>query len=293
MTKNVKLSIIAGVVISAVIIAGVILYAYNTNKQLAEFTQQYELEKEALEEEYSQLAIQYEGYKLNVNNDSLADKLENERQKVQRLVEELKTTKATNALRINELKKELSTVRGVLRSYVAQVDSLNRVNEELEKENKRVKQQYQAASQSAQELKKQKEVLTQQVSRAAKLDAVAIKVEALNKRQKATDKISRAEKIRVSFQIAKNITAEPGEKEIYFRIMQPDGDVLIKNYSNVFEYENSKINYSMRRLIEYTGEEMEVTAYWDIEEVLFPGEYRVDIFADGNMIGKKSFKLEK
>ena len=236
MTKNVKLSIIAGVVISAVIIAGVILYAYNTNKQLAEFTQQYELEKEALEEEYSQLAIQYEGYKLNVNNDSLADKLENERQKVQRLVEELKTTKATNALRINELKKELSTVRGVLRSYVAQVDSLNRVNEELEKENKRVKQQYQAASQSAQELKKQKEVLTQQVSRAAKLDAVAIKVEALNKRQKATDKISRAEKIRVSFQIAKNITAEPGEKEIYFRIMQPDGDVLIKNYSNVFEY---------------------------------------------------------
>ena len=51
--------------------------------------------------------------------------------------------------------------------------------------------------------------------------------------------------------------------------------------------------YSMKKIIEYEGEEVAVTLYWDIEEFLSPGTYRVDIFADGNHIGKKSFTLEE
>ncbi len=277
MTKNVKIGIAAISVVVLMIIAGIAYYAYNAKKQLESFSQQYELEKEALEEEYTQLAIQYEGYKLNVDNDSLTDKLETERQKVQRLVEELRTTKATNARRINELKKELSTVRTVLRSYVIQVDSLNRVNEQLEKENLRVRQQFHAASQTAAVLKKEKEVLTKQVDLASKLDAVNINIAAQTKRNKKTEKISRAEKIKITFRLAKNITVEPGEKEIFYRIMKPDQDILIKNTANMFNYESSKINYSICRMIEYQGEEMEVTAFWEIEEMLFAGQYRVVI----------------
>ncbi len=209
MNKNVKLWIAVGAGAAAIII-GIIIYIYKTNKQLAEITEQYAIEKEELQEEYSQLAIQYEGYKLNVNNDSLIDKLENERLKVQRLVEELKTTKASNARRINELKKELSTVRSVLRTYVMQVDSLNRLNAQLTEENRVVTQKYQAATQSANQLKKEKEVLTQRVNLASKLEAVGVSAEALNKRNKKTDKISKAEKIKICFTLAKNVTAPIG-----------------------------------------------------------------------------------
>ena len=292
MEKKTKLWI--GIGVGALIIIGgaIAFYISASHKRLAELTEQYEIEKEELEEEYSQLAIQYEGYKLNVNNDSLIDKLENERLKVQRLVEELKTTKATNARRINELKKELSTVRAVLRTYVAQVDSLNRLNAQLVEENKEVHRKYQAATQTATELKKQKEQLTQQVTLASKLDAVAINVEAQTKRNKKTSKISKAEKIKISFTIAKNVTAEVGSKDIYIRIMKPDNDALVKNRSDLFRYENQEINYSIRKNIEYEGEEVNVTMYWTIEEYLSPGTYRVDIFADGNLIGKKEFTLE-
>lgn len=292
MEKKTKLWAAIGTAALLLIGGAVVFYISSTRKQLAELTAQYEIEKEELEEEYSQLAIQYEGYKLNVNNDSLIDKLENERMKVQRLVEELKTTKATNARRINELKKELSTVRSVLRSYVAQVDSLNRLNAQLVEENKEVHRKYQAVTQTATELKKQKEQLSQQVTLAAKLDAVAIAVEAQNKRNKKTTKISKAEKIKISFTIAKNVTAEVGEKTIFVRIMKPDNDVLVKNRNDVFAYENQDINYSIRKNIEYEGEEVAVTMYWQIEEYLYPGTYRVDIFADGNLIGKKNFSLE-
>lgn len=292
---NNKTKLWAGIGIGALLLIGgaITFYILSTHKRLAELTEQYEIEKEELEEEYSQLAIQYEGYKLNVNNDSLIDKLENERLKVQRLVEELKTTKATNARRINELKKELATVRNVLRSYVAQVDSLNRLNAQLVEENKEVHRKYQAATQTATELKKQKEQLSQQVTLAAKLDAVAIAAEAQTKRNKRTEKISKAEKIKITFTIAKNVTAEVGEKTIYLRIMKPDNDVLVKNRNDIFHYENQDINYSIRKIIEYDGEEVAVTMYWPIEEYLYPGTYRVDIFADGNLIGKKEFTLEK
>ncbi|MEG1587071.1 MAG: hypothetical protein RR346_09355 [Bacteroidales bacterium] len=290
-----KTKLWAGIGIGALLLIGgaIAYYISFTHKQLADLTEQYEIEKEELEEEYSQLAIQYEGYKLNVNNDSLTDKLENERLKVQRLVEELKTTKATNARRISELKKELATVRNVLRSYVAQVDSLNRLNAQLVEENKEVHRKYQAATQTATELKKQKEHLSQQVTLASKLDAVAIVAEAQTKRNKRTEKISKADKIKITFTIAKNVTAEVGEKEIYVRIMKPDNDALVKNRNDIFTYENQDINYSIRKMIEYEGEEVAVTMYWPIEEYLYPGNYRIDIFADGNLIGKKSFTLEK
>ena len=48
----------------------------------------------------------------------------------------------------------------------------------------------------------------------------------------------------------------------------------------------------MKKMIEYEGEDVRVTMYWNIEEYLSPGTYRVDIFADGNLIGKKSFELK-
>ena len=48
----------------------------------------------------------------------------------------------------------------------------------------------------------------------------------------------------------------------------------------------------MKKEIEYTGEEMEVEMYWDIEEFLQAGTYRLYIFVDGVMIGSGSYEFE-
>ena len=96
----------------------------------------------------------------------------------------------------------------------------------------------------------------------------------------------------LDFTIAKNITATTGEKTIYVRITTPDGNTLTKNSSNVFAYEDREINYSIKKYIEYTGEEQAITLYWDIEEFLQAGKYIVHIFADGNMIGYNSFDIK-
>jgi len=280
-------------------ILGVAIYLIiSQHNEMNDFKTQIAIEEErrALEAEYANLAFEYdqfEGSKMYINNDTLIKQLENEKLKVQRLLEELRTTKASNAQRINELKKELSTLRSVMKGYLIQIDSLNSLNQKLEKENKIVNTKYQEAAKTASLLQKDKEELTHQVTLASKLDAVAISVKTLNKREKETSKIDRIENIQINFLIAKNITAKPGERYIYIRIVKPDNDVLVKNMDNVFSYEDSEINYSMRKLIAYDSEETAVDMYWKVEEFLTPGTYKVEIFADGDLIGKKSFSLTK
>ena len=264
---------------------------------MTEFKTQVAIEEErrALEAEYANLAFEYdqfEGSKMYINNDTLIQQLENEKQKVKRLLEELKTTKASNAKRIEELKNELNTLRSVMKGYLIQIDSLNHLNQKLEKENKIVKSKYQEAEKTASQLKKDKEELTHQVTLASKLDAVAISVKTLNNKGKETTKIKKIEHIQINFLIAKNITANPGERNVYARIIKPDNDVLIKNRNDLFMYEDSEINFSIKKLIAYENEETPVDMYWQVKEFLDPGTYKVEIFADGDMIGKKSFTIE-
>lgn len=279
-------------------ILGVALYfIISQQNEMNNFKTQVAIEEErrALEAEYANLAFEYdqfEGSKMYINNDTLIKQLENEKLKVQRLLEELRTTKASNAQRIEELKKELSTLRSVMKGYLIQIDSLNALNQKLTKENKIVNSKYQEAAKTASLLQKDKEELTHQVTLASKLDAVGIVVKTLNSKGKETSKIKKIENIQVNFLIAKNVTAQPGERYVYVRIIKPDGDVLIKNRDNLFAYEDSEINFSMKRLITYDNEETAVELYWKVEEFLDPGTYKVEIFADGNMIGKKSFSIE-
>ena len=293
-TKEVnKLSLLIVVVIVLVLgIAGAGYYIYHQQQQMGDLMESFNLEKEALEDEYNELSLQYEGYKFSVGNDSLIALLSTEQAKVQRLLEELRTVKATNAKEIARLKKELATLRKIMRNYVQQIDSLNRENEQLNVEKKAAVQKYQQATSQAATLKKEKEKLTERVTLASRLDATDIQVTPVNSRGKLAKRIKNMQQFVLTFKIAKNITAPVGEKTVYVRLMKPDDDILMKNRSNVFPFEGKEIGYSMKKLIEYEGEEVAVTMYWDIEEFLSAGTYRVDIFADGNLIGRNNFTLK-
>ena len=292
-TKEInKMSLlIMAVVVLLLIIAGASYYIFHQKQQMEDLEQAYVLDKESLEDEFNELSLQYEGYKFNIGNDSLLNLLSTEQAKVQRLQEELRTVKATNTKEIARLKKELQTLRKIMRNYVVQIDSLNRANEQLKVEKNEAVKKYKQASSTATTLKKEKEKLTERVTLASRLDATGINVTPVNGRGKKG--IKKMEQFGVDFRIGKNITAPVGEKTIYVRIMKPDDDILLKSRADVFTFEGKEINYSMKKLVEYDGEELPVTMYWNIEEFLSPGTYRVDIFADGNLIGRKSFTLEK
>ena len=285
--------LILAVIVLIAIIAGAAYYIFHQQQQMDEMTQSFDLEKEMMADDLNELSLQYEGYKFSVSNDSLVALLTTEQAKVQRLMEELRTVKSTNAKEIARLKKELATLRKIMRNYVIQIDSLNRANEQLKVEKNEAVKKYRQASTTAASLKREKEKLTERVTLASKLDATSISVTPVNSRGKLAKRIKKMEQFVINFKIAKNVTAPVGEKVIYVRIMKLDDDILVKSRGDVFTFEGKDINYSMKKMIEYEGEEVPVTMYWNIEEFLSPGTYRVDIFADGNLIGQRSFTLEE
>ena len=77
----------------------------------------------------------------------------------------------------------------------------------------------------------------------------------------------------------------------YVRIATPTGQVLTQG--GTFHFENRQLEFSIRKDIEYTGEEQKVQVWWDVAETLSAGTYRVDIFADGHNIGGTTLAFEK
>lgn len=291
MKKNTLIGIIGVLLIAA--LAGVTYLLFNEKQANREMQEEFKLEKEDLENDYSNFVQQYDELKMTVANDSLAQLLEQEQLKTQRLLEELRTVKTTNATEIRRLKNELATLRKVMVGYVNQIDSLNRLTEQQRVQIAEVTEKYEQASRQVSSLSEERKTLTKQVTLAAQLDATNISVFPQNKRGKEAKKVKDVQKLRVNFTIARNITAQAGEKTVYIRISKPDNDVLTKDRNDTFTYENRQLAYSIKKYIEYTGEEQAITVYWDVNEVLYAGNYRVDIFADGNLIGSGSFALSK
>ena len=249
-----------------------------------------ELDKQEMENEYERFALQYSEMKTQINNDSIIQQLTEEQMKTQQLLEELKRVKASDAREIARLKKELATVRAVLRDYVMQIDSLNRLNESLKQENTTVKAELEQRNQQVAGLNSEKASLSQKVAIAAQLDATNISLQLLNKRGKDAKKLKDCTQMKTSFVITKNVTASNGNRTVYVRIQNPGGNVL--GGGGTFPFENRQLEASAKKTIEYTGEETPVTVYWNVSQMLEAGEYRVSVFADGNMIGSRTFTFK-
>lgn len=290
-TKIVLISLVAALAIVSVLLVWMNLQQKTEMKEMVELM---EFEKEQLEDEYEELAIQFDGYQTqDIHNDSLVELLSQEKQRVQDLLEELRITKVTNARRIAELKKELATVRQVMVSYVHQIDSLDRTNKRLVAENQQVKQQYQEAARQAKQLEKERTQLAEVVSRASMLEINHFQMTPLNKRDRKTSIYNQIQKLQFDYTVGRNITNKPGMKTLYMRITRPDGEVMQKSVNDVFSFENSEIAYSVSKDFEYAGEEISGSLYWLVEEILQIGWYNADFFVDGELIGSFPFQIKR
>ncbi len=260
-------------------------------QKMEELQELAEINKLEMQNEYEDFARQYRELQTQITNDSLIAQLEKEQKRAEELLAELQRTRKDDAAEILRLKKELATLRAILRNYVMQIDSLNSINKELAHENENLKEQNAQQTEHISALSTEKETLSDKVAIAAQLNATNIVCTPRKKRKdKETNKAKDVRRFEISFNIARNVTAQTGMKSVYVRIGTPTGNVLTQG--GTFTYENRELPYSIRKDVEYMGEEMNVTVYWDVTETLSAGAYRVDIFADGQLIGSSGFSLK-
>ncbi len=286
-----KDKIFVGVLIAlAVILIALTVVFFIQRAENKRHVNEITVEKNNLKTELQDLSLEYQN--LQTDNDTLKGKLADEQEKINQLIEKMRIFRDNSYSEISKYKKEVTTLKTVLRSYIVQIDSLNRLNEALLAENKQVKKQMNWAKERASELEKKTEKMQVTISKAATLEAIDFTVYPVNKKDRKIQKYSKAKKLKAEFKLRKNITAKRGTRSLYLRIQGPDESVLVSKTQGTFKHKGSKIIYTATRDIEFEGDELEVAIYWDNDGSLAKGKYTADLFSKENHIGTTTFYLK-
>ncbi|MFY9151573.1 MAG: hypothetical protein WAO52_06155 [Prolixibacteraceae bacterium] len=279
------------IMLSAVLIVIVVFFfvQHNENRRILSALN---MEKESIQSELNSMMVNYDS--IHTNNETLQSELEGAQTKVKDLLLEVGQIKKVSYDQIAQYRQEVTTLRGIMKNYIIQVDSLNRRNELLMAENVQVKEDFAESKSKNLQLEKEKEHLQEKIKVAQQLEANELVAMGINRRGKEAESARRAEQIRVSFTLSKNVTAPRGNKMIYVRIQKPNQVLFQQSPNDLFQFEDLKIPYSAKREVNYEGNLLPVNIFWDNMGVEFmEGEYTVDVFADGNNIGTTKFLMKR
>lgn len=254
-----------------------------------------------LTNEFNQLNAdfnQYEGQQIYLKNDSLVQKYNAARMKVEGLIRELNAEKkshnkdmAASRAKIKQLEGEIATLKGIVRHYLEEIKRLGEENAGLKKEIEQVQQRNEQLSTQVTQTTASNEQLTQTVKLAKKLNITGLSLTPYNKKGKREKNVTKARQLGVSFTVSPNNTAAPGMKDFYVRIISPEGSLLTSGGG--FSYDGKTLGASAHRAVEYANEEIPVSVYWDVNTTLTPGDYTVEVFCDGYRLGSRHVTLKK
>lgn len=277
-------------VIVLVVLIGFMAWLLYDKKQEAEKLEEVTGEKMELIEQFQNLSTEYEY--LKTDNDSMNNLLTLKQEEIQKMITELNRTRANNAAVINQYKKELGTLRDVLKSYIVQVDSLNQANIVLREENVQARARITRVETQLQEEIKIKEDLTVQVQLGSQIVAEALQALPINQRGRDVNRIGRVDKIKVCFTLKRNAIAKPGERTVFLRIIRPDNLVLTTSANNMFMIGNEPMVYSAARNVVYENVDIDMCIFWDNDGSLIQGNYKAEIYTDGVLLGTAGFSLK-
>lgn len=246
-------------------------------------------EKFQLINEFEDLSLEYDA--LQTDNENMNAELETRQEEITKLIEELNRTRINNTARINEYRSELGTLRDVLKSYIVQVDSLNRDNIRLREENIKVRQQAVVAETQLEQEIKVKEELSERVDLGSRLMVENLEAISINRRGRETDRIGRVEQIQVCFTLKRNAIAEPGMRTLYIRIIRPDNLVLTTSADNIIMVDEEELIYTASRDVNYENIDIDACIYYNDDGSFIPGIYQVDVYTEGYQIGSGEFSL--
>jgi prefoldin subunit 5 len=291
--KKINTGVLYGVIGLLIVVLGVSVYMLvdlkkdydNTQKILEQNRIYFAMEKDSLESELHTIYLSYDS--LNTDNQRIQEEMAIQQEKINRLI----AIQADDAYKIKMYKREMETLRSVLRSYIVQIDSLNTHNQALMAENVQLKRSEQQLKTEKTRLETDKAQLEEIKDLASSLQISDIYVEPINKRNRPRRRIKSIHKIRTDFIIRANSVASPGEKTIYLRLIRPDNVTLGSPEMEVIQVNGEDIPVSASRTITYENVDLPVSIFWTNNGEIVPGEYTIELYAEGRLIGSDLFSL--
>ncbi|MEX2596093.1 MAG: hypothetical protein WEC59_04110 [Salibacteraceae bacterium] len=252
-------------------------------------------ERDALTIELEEMLASYDS--VSTDNEEMQAQIAEQKAEIEQLMKEAEKHK-DDAWIIHKLRKEAKTLREVMKNYLVTIDSLNTANQSLIAEKAEITSKLNTQQNQNKELNTKNEELAEKVKLGSKLKAVDLvsmgqRVK-FNNVHRETNRARRLDKIKTCFTIDKNEVTKPGKKEVYLRIISPDGEVLAFDQSKdyMFTYDGKEGLYSRKEEIMYENEEVDICLYWDMLKEAQSGKYIVEVYAEDYLIGTTDFELK-
>ncbi len=291
-------NVIYFLIVVVVALLGTDVYLYlQKKKDVAKIVYQSEDEKHRLQTELDSLEAQIE--QVNTGKAKLSAEMQARTDSLQAKIVVLKRALAKGQLSVNELKKaqeDIKQLRYFVTKYTADIEELRQQNESLTTERDTLKNQVATVSQKATNLEQQNQELSSKVKVASALkmgaaEVVAYKVKGSGK-EVDVNRAGPAKKIKVNFTIASNPVAEKTMHDIFMRVIDPAGNLLVMSDSGVFTADGQELQYTYKTSIDYKDDGTTYTIDWTNPNKFVKGTYTVLLYSDGATMGKTEFKLK-
>lgn len=279
---------------------GILFYLWNSEKgkvaEQIEIVKTVYVERDNIKSELQNLQKEYEN--LKTNDIRLQAEIDEKKLQIEQLLKEAEKHKGDMYV-IAKLRKETETLRAIMQGYVRTIDSLNNLNKTLIVEKENVVKDLNSEKERSNKLVSEKKELQTVIDKGSKLSCFTITATGINlksggKKQVSTNKAKRTDMIRVSYNLGENKIAKSGPKDVYVRIITPDGKEMAKSYDDNYRFifNGSAGYYAGKTRIDYANSEIGVVTLCEGSAPLVPGNYMIEITADDVVIGSTSLKLD-
>nr|WP_295923567.1 hypothetical protein [uncultured Dyadobacter sp.] len=172
-------------------------------------------------------------------------------------------------------------------------------NEELNQKVTGLESEKQQLADSVSTYSAQNKELADKVTLASALRAESVTVNAVSSKGKEREggkyKAKRIDKLRVNFKLGENAVAKQNEKDIYLRILDPDGAVLsdMATGSGSFMFNGKEMIYSSKQTISFTNSGQSIDIFYGRGGIAMKdGKYAIELYSEGFKIGQGDFTVK-
>jgi FtsZ-binding cell division protein ZapB len=249
------------------------------------------LERDRLELDLERMVLSYDT--LQTDNDQLTAEMSAQKAEVEELLAKIKDKNWS----IHKLKKEAETLRDIMKGYVVTIDSLNTLNLDLIAQNAELSTRITDVETENVDLKERQTTMEGMIKSGQILQTGNIMSNGVRLRnsgkQVETTRAAKTEMLKTCFTVYENRIAKPGNKDLFMRIIGPDGKVLsAKDGNEEMDFEGETSYFSVKRNIDYGNMEMDVCIFYNVQSELQKGDYKVNIYEGSVLIGSTDISLK-
>ncbi|MBK8809016.1 MAG: hypothetical protein IPO21_21260 [Bacteroidales bacterium] len=240
--------------------------------------------KEDLNRQLQEMLAQYESVK--TSNKELNMTLQEEKQKIKELLEQINKLEEKGA-KVDYYRAQANQLSKSKDHYLHRIDSLAKINEILVTRNEELNSEFEKS-------KSENELLSGKVELASKVKGVNLKAYTYNEKGKVNDK-NKAKKIttiEVCITLIANPLAPKGDRDIYLRVVEPNGNILVESKDNLFSLNGTEVAFTALGSVNYQNEEVNTCIKYKLNKELAIGNYDIEVYTDGQRLGATNIVVE-